>query len=179
MSQSVSISFGLFFLSTLLITSIIYTTMNSSQELLNNAEEAENDRWEKRLHTKIELLSAQLSNDSQQISLYVKNTGDIQIIDLPFMDLFSNCTLDVPSTPYVNETWIPFRDLSPSVSTSGFYWIYSFLDDNHYNPLLWDPNETLNITIYSPNPFNSGVFTYHLATPLAVSHYFTYNTTKI
>lgn len=178
MSQSVSISFGLLFLSTLLITSILYSTVASSDELISNAKQKENERWEEKLHTKITLESAHLSNNSQQISLYVKNEGDVSIYDLNRLDLFSNCTLAVPSSPFINDTWIPYRDFSSEILNSGFFWNYSFIEDNYYNPLIWDPLETLNITIFSPNSFSAGIYTYCIATPNAVVDYFAYNTTK-
>ncbi len=179
MSQSVSISFGLFFLASLLIGSMFYTTISSRSQLIYDAEDKENERNEVQYHSSIDIISASLSNDSKQIHIYVRNTGDRSITDLDMIDIFSNCTTAVPLTPFVNDTWIPYVNLAPGVLGSGLYWDYSFLADNYYSPLIWDSNETLNITIYSSTIFTAQVYTYCIASPDALVDYIAYNTTKV
>src|SRR6056297_642844 len=118
MSQSVSISFGLVFLATLLMGSILYTTYASSAELVSDAREAKADRKEIKDHSQIKFDSAVLSTDSSEIYIYLENTGQKVIQDLSQMDVLSNCTLAVPDTSFTNDTWIPHKDLNSEVATS-------------------------------------------------------------
>ena len=88
MSQSVSISYGLIFLSTLLISSILLSTVIQRNNLLQEAQEKEDERRLSRLHTDIEIQSVELGVNTSQIHIYLINTGEEMLYQLEKMDVF-------------------------------------------------------------------------------------------
>lgn len=176
MSQSVSISFGLAVTTIIVVTSIFISISFTTQEMIQDAEDKENDRTFDYIHTQIDLLNASLDSSQQEIYLLVKNTGSESIFNIEKIDIFTNATINNDCGPYVSDYWIPSNNLGTSVIGAGCYWSYQILDDNSYNPSFWDPNEIINISITFNVSISQQNYFYRVSTPNSVGDSSIFNT---
>ena len=176
MGQSVSISFGLLFLCTILVGSMLYSAYQGSNELITEAQEQNYDREFARIHTNVELVNASRDPSGEQIHLVLENVGTEMIFQMNVLDVFTNATQNLDCGPYVYDRWIPSSSLGASIVSGGCYWTYSLIGDTSHNPTYWDPHELLNITITFNVTITEQTYYYQISTPNGVGDSFTYNT---
>ncbi|UYP44415.1 hypothetical protein NEF87_000700 [Candidatus Lokiarchaeum ossiferum] len=176
MGQSVSISFGMLFLCTLLVGSMLYSAFQSSNELITEAQENNYDREFSRIHTSIQLINASRDPSEMAINLVIENIGTEIIYQLDSMDVFTNVTQVLDCGPYVYDRWIPSSNLGAAIISAGCYWSFTMLGDLSHNPTYWDPHELLNITITFNVTIAEQYYYYRISTPNGVGDSFIYNT---
>lgn len=177
MGQSDSISFGIILLTLILVSSLLFSIYQSTAENLENAEDERDQRMFSYLHTDIEIENVTMDPSQNQIHLLIKNSGSETIYDIIYMDILTNATKEGDCGAYVEDLWIPSSALGTNITDAGCYWDYSWSGDNTINPLFWDPDEVLNITITFSFTLSEKNYYYLINSPNGVSDLTVWNTT--
>ncbi len=130
---------------------IIYSSNNN----INRCEERKFNREYLKMRTKIEIVNVDVSANRKFLYFDINNTGQESIQNPANLSVF----FDV-----VAEEWYHFDDNAPG-------WTYS-ITPLVRNPVFWDPDETLMMTILLVDRINSGTYYLVVATPNGVTDTF-------
>lgn len=164
------ISGGIIIFSLLLVFISLSLKQMEISRRLEDEKEALEERREVIRSTFFNINSSSILTTTNSCSFLIKNEGRMPITAIAEMDLFSDVALQVSSNPFVYKTWIPYA-FNSTVIAQGTFWNYSLLDTS-YNTNFWDPEETLNVTIYLPTDFSAGTFYARLVGPIGCSDLF-------
>ncbi|MCP4761135.1 MAG: hypothetical protein GY870_05090 [archaeon] len=171
MGSGQAISFGILFIAFLVISSSLINVYNYSESLIETAEDEKNERTNDRLKTTLRINSYSLASNNLSFSILINNTGTIPWKSPNKFDVLSNITLLDNSWNYTYDSWIPYRDLNASIPTENIYWNYTSFGNNAINPNYIDPDETLNLTVFTDKFLNGSNFWIKIVTDNGVSDF--------
>ena len=135
--------------------STLVPIIHSSNYNINRCEERKFDREFLKMRTKIEILNVDVHPNRKILYFDINNAGQENIRYPTNLSVFCDVVAD---------DWYPFDDNAPG-------WTYS-ITPLVKNPLFWDPDETLEMTILLVDRINSGTYSLVVATPNGVTDTF-------
>ena len=146
---------GIILIGLLSALSILVPAISSSNNNINRCEERKFDRELLKMRTKIEIVDVNVHPNRKILYFNINNIGQENIRNPTNLSVFCDVVAD---------EWYPFYDNAPG-------WTYS-ITPSIRNPLFWDPDETLMMTIELVDRINSGTYILVVATPNGVTDTF-------